>query len=43
MRTLTPSLRANGSYERAPDDTLREAIQLATQKAWIASSLRFSQ
>jgi hypothetical protein len=24
---LTPSLRANGSRERAPDDRLREAIQ----------------
>src|SRR6267154_1094120 len=27
---LRPSLRANGSRERAPDDRLREAIHLAT-------------
>jgi hypothetical protein len=43
MRTLIPSLRAAGSRERAIDDRLREAIHLATQKAWIASSLRFSR
>jgi hypothetical protein len=30
--TKTPSLRANGSRERAPDDRLREAIQLAARK-----------
>jgi hypothetical protein len=36
--TLTPSLRANGSRECAPDDRLREAIQNATSKNWIASS-----
>ena len=33
----TPSLRANGSRERAPDDRLREAIQSDAQH-WIASS-----
>jgi hypothetical protein len=27
-----PSLRANGSRERAPDDRLREAIHSATQR-----------
>src|SRR5664279_1302638 len=34
-----PSLRANGSRERAPDDRLREAIQLASSatNSWIAS------
>jgi hypothetical protein len=31
-------LRANGSRECAPDDRLREAIQKATNKNWIASS-----
>jgi hypothetical protein len=31
-----PSLRANGSRERAPDDRLREAIQRSKQsKNWI--------
>jgi hypothetical protein len=39
-RVLSPSLRANGSRECAPDDRLREAIQTAD---WIASSLRSSQ
>jgi hypothetical protein len=29
---LGPSLRANGSRERAPDDRLREAIQLSRNK-----------
>ncbi len=33
-----PSLRANGSRERAPDDRLREAIH-SGKKNWIASSL----
>jgi hypothetical protein len=33
-----PSLRANGSRERAPDDRLREAIHLDAKKEWIASS-----
>jgi hypothetical protein len=33
----TPSLRANGSRERAPDDRLREAIQNGATN-WIASS-----
>jgi len=33
----TPSLRANGSRECAPDDGLREAIQGCGQ-GWIASS-----
>jgi hypothetical protein len=32
------SLRASGSRECAPDDRLREAIQKATSKDWIASS-----
>jgi hypothetical protein len=34
-------LRANGSRERAPDDRLREAIQLwrNEKESWIASSL----
>jgi hypothetical protein len=32
-------LRANGSRERAPGDTLREAIHLAAKQVWIASSL----
>jgi hypothetical protein len=32
-----PSLRANGSRERAPDDRLREAIQ-CRKEDWIASS-----
>src|SRR6266852_9041731 len=32
-----PSLRANGSRERAPDDGLREAIQSITPGLWIAS------
>jgi hypothetical protein len=36
---MLASLRANGSRERAPDARLREAIHLATKKAWIASSL----
>ena len=35
-----PSLRANGSRERAPDDRLREAIHAARAAAWIASALR---
>src|SRR6476469_1985301 len=34
-----PSLRANGSRERAPDDRLREEIHLAARQVWIASSL----
>jgi hypothetical protein len=34
----SPSLRANGSRECAPDDRLREAIQKARKKSWIASS-----
>jgi hypothetical protein len=34
----SPSLRANGSRECAPDDRLREAIQLYQRKSWIASS-----
>ena len=40
-----PSLRANGSRECAPDDRLREAIQLPSrrQESWIASPLRSSQ
>jgi hypothetical protein len=33
----SPSLRANGPRECAPDDRLREAIQI--EKNWIASSL----
>jgi hypothetical protein len=39
----SPSLRANGSRERAPDDRLREAVQKATQKElnyFVAKSLR---
>jgi hypothetical protein len=32
-----PSLRANGSGERPPDDRLREAIQEPQGKSWIAS------
>jgi hypothetical protein len=36
---LKPSLRANGSRERAPDDRLREAIHSAANEEWIASSL----
>jgi hypothetical protein len=33
-----PSLRANGSRKRAPDDRLREAIQSSTSlREWIAS------
>src|SRR5580693_7672870 len=39
--SLTPSLRANGSRECAPDDRLREAIHGAANAAsegWIASS-----
>jgi hypothetical protein len=36
----TPSLRATGSRERAPDDRLREAIQDRKQD-WIASSQEF--
>src|SRR2546422_8088102 len=36
---ITPSLRANGSRECAPDDKLREAIHKAARKVWIASSL----
>jgi hypothetical protein len=38
-----PSLRANGSRERAPDDRLREAIDPSVQEVWIASSLCSSQ
>src|SRR6266478_7074455 len=38
-----PSLRANGSRECAPDDKLREAIQLSARQVWIASSLCSSQ
>jgi hypothetical protein len=34
-----PSLRANGSRERAPDDRLHEAIHRAAKEVWIASSL----
>jgi hypothetical protein len=39
-RSFKPSLRANGSRECAPDDRLREAIQLWHRKleSWIASS-----
>jgi hypothetical protein len=33
-----PSLRANGSRERAPDDRLREAIHFAAKEVWIASA-----
>src|SRR5258708_11998003 len=42
---LRPSLRANGSRERAPDDRLREAIQLCRRdkESWIASSRCSSQ
>ncbi len=40
---VSPSLRANGSRECAPDDRLREAIHRAAKKVWIASSLRSSQ
>jgi predicted amidohydrolase YtcJ len=36
---ISPSLRANGSRECAPDDRLREAIHAATKQEWIASSL----
>ncbi|WP_247512380.1 hypothetical protein, partial [Bradyrhizobium sp. 157] len=37
----TPSLRANGSRECAPDDRLREAIHASTRgDRWIASSLQ---
>jgi hypothetical protein len=39
---LSPSLRANGSRECAPDDKLHEAIQ-SEKKEWIAASLRSSQ
>jgi hypothetical protein len=38
-----PSLRANGSRERAPDDRLREAIHLTTQRkngCFVASAPR---
>jgi hypothetical protein len=38
----SPSLRANGSRERAPDDRLREAIHRPWWN-WIASSPRSSQ
>src|SRR5258708_2860674 len=40
MIFFTPSLRANGSRECAPDDRLREAIQLwrRATESWIASS-----
>jgi hypothetical protein len=38
MRDPTPSLRANGSRECAPDDKLREAIHGAAKEVWIASS-----
>src|SRR5260221_12490197 len=34
----SPSLRANGSRECAPDDRLREAIHRAAKEEWIASS-----
>src|SRR5579872_255419 len=33
------SLRANGSGECPPDDRLREAIHLTSERRWIASSL----
>ena len=39
---LSPSLRANGSRECAPDDKLHEAIR-SQKKEWIAASLRSSQ
>ncbi len=39
MPPESPSLRANGSRERAPDDRLREAIHSAAKQVWIASSL----
>jgi hypothetical protein len=32
MMNISTSLRANGSRERAPDDRLREAIQLSLRK-----------
>jgi hypothetical protein len=35
-------LRATGSRERAPDDRLREAIQQAAKKVWIASAFSLS-
>src|ERR1700694_4106144 len=35
---FSPSLRADGSRECAPDDRLREAIHLDARQAWIASS-----
>jgi hypothetical protein len=35
---FSPSLRANGSRECAPDDRLREAIHLDARQVWIASS-----
>ena len=38
FKQAAPSLRANGSGERPPDDRLREAIQLPQQKGRIASS-----
>jgi hypothetical protein len=38
-RLISPSLRANGSRERAPDDRLSEAIHLSARQVWIASSL----
>jgi hypothetical protein len=38
LEELAPSLRANGSRERAPDDRLREAIQEPKKEDWIASS-----
>jgi hypothetical protein len=39
--SFSPSLRANGSRECAPDDRLHEAMHFAVQrkKEWIASSL----
>jgi hypothetical protein len=41
----TPSLRANGSRECAPDDKLRDAIQLTIRgtKAGLVRPLRSSQ
>jgi hypothetical protein len=40
--TLSPSLRANGSRECAPDDGLREAIQQQSRKldCFVASAPR---
>src|ERR1700726_2062696 len=41
----TPSLRANGSRERAPDDKLREAIHSHTQRmdCFVASLLAMTK